>query len=63
MPCSSLVQLHRFDFHLRVFQRVEVASPPVPVDTVRERVMVAAVIVVTVQVGPMTAAVPPSTFV
>ena len=49
----TLVQVHGFHFHLRVFQGVLIALPVVPVDTVAERFVVA-VVVVTIQIGPMT---------
>jgi len=61
----TLVQVHGFDFHFRVFQGVLIALPVVPVDTVPERFVVPVVVVVTVQVGLMTviASVPPTAFV
>jgi len=51
-----------FDLHLRESQRVMVAGPVVPVDTVSVRVVLTSQ-VEAVQVGAMTAVVPPGTFV
>ena len=62
MSCGSLVHVHGSDFHLRVLQGVVVAFPLEPVDAVGKRIVVS-IQVLSVQVGLMTVAVPPSTFV
>jgi len=62
--CHSAHILKRSDFHFSESQRVPVALPVIPHHTVMvRRCVVAGVVVVAVQVGVMTGAVPPATFV
>jgi len=61
--CHSAHILKRSDFHFSESQRVAPALPVIPLHTVRVcRCVVAGVVVVAVQVGVMTAVVPPATF-
>ena len=64
MMLSFCAHIKGFDFHLGKSQRVADALPVMPLHTVIGRRCVAAgAVVVAVQVGVLTAAVPPATFV
>ena len=60
--CHSIHILKRSDFHFSGSQRVEAALPVIPPHTVTRRCVVATAVVETVQVGVLTAVVPPATF-
>jgi len=62
--CHSIHILKRSDFHFSGSQRVAGALPVIPHHTVTVlRCVSAGVVVAAVQVGVITAAVPPATFV